>query len=224
MSLIAPSVYGPLVSGADVEDHVQEILTRWLPSYLYEIERNHQIIPGTLPLIRSIVRSAEIEKFPEDQLPCLMIASPGLTSPPIPDGGGYYTATWLVRVGVEVIAGPNRRALELARWYALAIRAAVIQQQQDPGLTKPVSIVRIDLFHEGYNDLPSINDRTVCVGRVEFTVTVAEVLQRDHGPLEPMIAPQPPLPDSPSWPLATDVATTVDKDPVIVRPTPHKET
>ena len=127
-----------VVFGADVEDHIQQVLWWWLPSYLYEVERNHSIIPGTLPLnpIRSSGQRRS-KKFPEDQLPCLMIGSPGLVTVPIPDGGGYYTATWRINLAVEIVAGPNRRALELARWYALAVRAAIIQQQQDPGLRTP---------------------------------------------------------------------------------------
>ena len=218
------NVYGPLVAGSDVEDHVQEIIARWHPSYLYELERLHGIVPGTLPLIRSMVRSAAIEKFPEDQLPCLMIASPGLTDPPIPDGGGYYIASWRINLAIQVIAGPNRRAQELARWYALVLRSCVEQQQQDPALTRPVHIVRIDWRDENYENLDPINDRTVCIGRVEFAVLVAEVLRRGYGPLEPMIPPQEPGPDAPYWPAARSVLTEVDKDPIVTIPTPSKET
>lgn len=207
------SAFGPLVSGADIEDHLQQIITRWYPSYLYEVERHVGIQPGTLPLLRGMARSSEIEKFPEDQLPVMIIGSPGLTDPPEVDGGGYYTAPWQVNLGVQIAAGPNRRALELARWYALATRACVIQQQQDPGVDSGMQVVRVDWRDERYRELDSIDDRTICVGVVEINVTVANVLQRGLGPLDPIIPPQPPGPVSPAWPTAQAVIETIDKVP-----------
>ena len=60
--------------------------------------------------------------------------------------------------------------------------------------------------------LDSIDDRSVCVGRVEVAVTVAEVLQQGLGPLDPLIPPQPPLPVAPAWPTAETVITTVEKE------------
>jgi hypothetical protein len=157
------------------------------------------------------VRSSEVEKFPEDRLPCLMIGSPGLTDPPLADGGGYYAASWRLNLGVEVAAGPNRRALELARWYALALRGCVLQQQQDPGLDTAVAVVRVDWRDERYDVLDSIDDRTICVGVVEIALEAANVLERDAGPLEPILPPQPPGPTSPTWPVAEDVDVAVHK-------------
>jgi hypothetical protein len=213
------SAFGPLVGGDDVEDYLQQVLERWYPSYLWEIERHTASQPGSLPLPRSLVRSSAVEKFPEDQTPALMLASPGLTDPPIADGGGYYTATWQVNLGVQLVAGPNRRALELARWYTLALRACVLQQQQDPGIPTRLQNARVDWRDERYDLLDSIDDRTVCVGRVEVAVTAAMVLQRGLGPLEPVIPPQPgPDPQSPGWPPATSVHVDVQKIPVSEEP------
>jgi len=216
---IEQSAFGPMVGGDDIEDYLQAVLERWYPSYLWEVERHTGTTPGTLPLPRALVRSSEIEKFPEDQVPALMLASPGLTDPPVADGGGYYTASWLVNLAVQVVAGPNRRALELARWYTLALRACVIQQQQDPGITTRLRNVRVDWRDERYDTLDSIDDRTVCVGRVEVAVTTGEVLQRGLGPLEPLIPPQPgPDPESPGWPPAQTVIETIEKVPLDEEP------
>ena len=206
-------VFGPLVDGDDVETYCQAAVHRWFPTYLYQQERRKQLEPGSLPLLRSIVRSSEIERFPEEQLPCWMFGTPGLTDPPEADGGGYYSATWQINSGVEVVAAPNRFARQLAQWYALGIRACLIQQQQDPGLDTTLRIVRIDWRDERYDVLDSIDDRTVCVGKTEFAVTVAEVLQRGQGPLDPIIPPQEqPGPDAPAWPSATSVITTTTKE------------
>lgn len=206
------SAFGPLVSGADVGDHLQEILKRWFPSYLYELERLHGVTPGTLPLPRSVVRTHRIERLPEEQLPSLILSNEGIGEPPVTDGGGYYSATWRYMLGAQVAAGPNRRALELAEWYTLALRAAVVQQQQDPALTSPLRLVHLDWISEDFEELTPEGDRTTAVGRVRADVTVAEVL-RIPGPLEPHIPPQEPGPESPSWPLADTVTTTVEREP-----------
>ena len=216
----AVSVFGALVSGADVEDYLQAVLERWYPSYLWEIERHTHTTPGALALPRSIVRSSAVEKMPEDQTPALIIASPGLTDPPVADGAGFYTATWQVNLAVQVIAAPNRRAIELARGYALALRACVIQQQQDPAVTDAPPMVRIDWRDERYDILDSVDDRTVCVATVEVAVTAAMVLQRGQGPLDPVIGPQGgPGPDSPSWPPAQTVIVDVERDDGTTLPT-----
>lgn len=209
--MTAASVFGPLVAAVQVEDHIAEVVARWFPSYLYEVERTNGIEAGTLPSLRSVVRSSELERFPEDQLPCLMIGSPGLTDPPEHDGAGYYVATWQINLGIELAAGPNRRALELARLYALAARACVLQQQQDPGLEHPAAIVRVDWRDERYDVLDSVDDRTVCAGRVELAVTVADVTRIGQGPLDPLIPPQDPGPTAPAWPTAQNVITDVTR-------------
>lgn len=211
---VADSAFGPLVAASDVEDYVEQVLRRWFATYLYEVERLHGIMPGKLPQPRAWVRSAAIEKFPEDQLPAIIIASPGLTDPPRADGAGNYFATWQIQVAAQVVASPNRRALELARWYTLAARACVVQQQQDPGIDTPVVVLGTDWRHERYDVLDSIDDRTICIGVVEVAVSVADVTQRLAGPLDPLIPPQDPDPNSPTWPTATSAVVDVEKEPV----------
>jgi hypothetical protein len=87
----------------------------------------------------------------------------------------------------------------------------VIQQQQDPGITTAMEFVRFDWRDERYDVLDSIDDRSVCVGRVEVHATAANVLQRGLGPLDPIIPPQPPDPNSPTWPPAQTVVVGVER-------------
>jgi hypothetical protein len=200
------SVYGSLLAASDVEDGLLTILETWLNSYLAEVERQHAIEVGLLPRPRSYVVSSEISKMPEDQIPAVIIASPGLTDPPQADGFGMYTARWKVQVAAEVVAKGNRLALKLARLYALALRAVVIQQQYDD-----IPVRRIDWIDERYDVLDSADDRTVCIGVVEFAVEVPNVLTRDTGPLTPEAAPGPP---SPTWPTAQTEHMDVVKVPI----------
>jgi phage gp37-like protein len=200
------SAFGPLVAASDMEDAVLAQLQAWLPDYLAEVERTHGLQVGSLPQPRSWVLSSEVERFPEEQLPAVMLASPGLTDPPLADGTGIYTARWQLVVAVQVNVRGNRLALRVARLYALALRGALLQQQR---LGLPLR--RIDWMDERYRLLDSIDDRTTCVAEVEVAVEVAAVLSRQAGPLEPLLPPGSSQgPDSPTWPVAltADVAVT----------------
>lgn len=219
-SVTAPSAFGPMVAAVDLEDRLEATLQRWLPSYLFEVERLHGYDPGTLPQPRAWVRSSDVEKMPGDQIPAIMIGSPGITDPPIADGGGYYVARWQVNLGVEVIArGVRPRALDLARLYALALRGAAIQQANDTTLAlAPLGVVRVEWIDERYDYLDSIDDRTVAVGIVELAIEVADVLQRNAGPTDPILPPSGPTPESPTWPTAVEQHITVSKVPLEEEP------
>jgi phage gp37-like protein len=158
------SAFGPLVAASDMEDAVLAQLQAWLPDYLAEVERTHGLQVGSLPQPRSWVLSSEVERFPEEQLPAVMLASPGLTDPPLADGTGIYTARWQLVVAVQVNVRGNRLALRVARLYALALRGALLQQQR---LGLPLR--RIDWMDERYRLLDSIDDRTTCVAEVTKT-------------------------------------------------------
>ena len=205
------SVYGPLVAASDVEDALLGALGAWLPSYLYELERQHGMEVDSLPVPRSWVRSAEVEKFPEDQLPCVMVASPGLTEAPLADGRGQYTARWRVLMAAEISARGNRLALVLARLYATGLRAIAVQQQ----VLEPLDLRRVDWMGERYDVLESVDDRTVCIAQVELAVEVAGVTDRNTGPLLPEASPSP---DSPTWPVAQTAEVEIQKVPLEEEP------
>lgn len=216
--MLASSAYMRLVAASDVEEALLAQLQKWLPDYLAETERQHGVAPGSWPLPRSWLISSEVEKMPEDQLPAVILASPGLTDPPLADGRGVYTARWLITVAVMVSARGNRLALRLARLYALAIRALAVQQQALAG----VAVRRVEWLEERYRALDSIDDRTVCIAEVDVVVEVSDVTTRHAGPLEPILGPTPPgqtpPPDSPEWPEAQTTDVQLVKVPLEEEP------
>jgi hypothetical protein len=188
---------------------------------MWEVERQHHLEPGSTAAPRSWVTSSEIEKFPEDQLPAIIVASPGLTDPPLADGEGSYTARFEIDVAVHIATAGNRIALTLARHYAAAIRACLIQQQR---LGDLVAVQRIDWIDERYDRLPSVDDRTICAGRVGFAIEVSDVTRRHHGPLDPFLGPDSePPPTPPSWEPAHSVTAHIDKRPPGEPVTPEEE-
>lgn len=213
-----PSAFGTLVGASDVEEALLAQLQLWIADYLAEVERQHGLAPGTWPLPRSWLISSDVEKMPEDQLPAVILASPGLTDPPLADGRGIYTARWLVTLGVMVSARGNRLALRLARLYVLALRAIATQQPALSGL----AVRRVEWLDERYRRLDSIDDRTVCIAEVDVAVEVADVTTRNAGPLVPILPPTPPdqtpPPDSPAWPEALTADVELVKVPLSEEP------
>lgn len=204
------SAFGALVAASDVEMSIAAQVQLWIADYLADVERQHGLDVGYLPYPRAYVISSEVEKMPEDQLPAILVASPGLTDPPRADGSGVYTARWRVIVAVHIAARGNMLALRLARLYVLALRALLLQQQELPGL----ALRRIDWTDERYDTLPSIDDRTICTALVELGVAVAGVTTRHAGPLTPVMPPGQLGPDSPVWPLVDTHDVDVIKEPI----------
>lgn len=198
------------MAACDVEDAALAQLETWLSDYLYEVERHHELELGSLPRPRSWLISSAVEKMPEDQLPAVILASPGLLDPPLADGRGVYTARWRLVIAVMVNARGNRLALRLARLYALAVRGVLLQQQALPEL----AVRRIDWLDERYRLLDSIDDRTLCISEVEVAAEVSDVLSRHEGPLAPGWGPGLSDPDSPEWPTATSTDMAVVKEPL----------
>lgn len=202
------SLFGRLIAAADVEDALQVSLEQTIEDYLCEVERQHGIEVGTLERPRSWVVSADVEKFVEDQLPAVIIASPGTDAePPIADGQGRYLAKWNLDVAVHIAARAEREALRLARYYALAIRAAALQQ------ASPL-FVGVDWLGESYDLLDSSSDRSICNARVRLAVQVAEVVNRNAGP--PGYWPESGTgePESPEWPVAESADVEIVKVPI----------
>lgn len=195
-----PSAFGPFVAASDVEQALLDHVQLWLADYLAEVDRRYDDDVGTLPYPRGWVISADVEKMPEDQTPTIVVASPGLLEPPRSDGAGYYTARWSMTVAVALSARGNSLALRLARRYALALRALLVQQQT---LDDELVVRRIDWLDERYDVLESIDDRTMSVATIELAVEIADVVARGQGPMRPILPPGSGTDSqSPTWPTA----------------------
>lgn len=213
----AHGTFESLIGAHHIEQAAVNTLVKWYPTYLHQVERVSGEVPGSLQLPRSIRVSAEQERMPEDQTPCLILRSPGLIDLPYAASARTYTAAFELEVGCHVSAigtlGSEGapRALRLARMHALAIRACIAQQPDDEGM-----LYFRDWLGESYDTLPSIDDRTVCLGRVRFSIGVPNALTADAGPVDPIIEPDgetPPI-NAPDWPTALTVDFGLIKVPL----------
>ena len=204
---MADSIFGPIVTGADVERAALDTLKLWTPEYLAWVERATGREVGSLPRPRSWVASISIDRWPEEQLPSVLLLSTGLAEEPARDGRGVYRAKFALGLAVVVSARDRRETDDLAKLYTAALRAALLHNQTLGGLAEAVEWV-----DERYDALPGDRQRRrqLAAGQAVFRVEVHDVVAVKAGPSAPRQDPYPPYPDPP---LATDVCS-------VVRPTP----
>lgn len=177
------SVFGNLLTGRDVEQDVLEHLQTWMGTYLAEVERQSGLAP--LPPVRSWTSHNEFDKWPEEQIPCVLIVSPGLAGAPVKDGDGTYRASWSLGVAVIVSGASRDDTNHLAKLYSAAVRAILLQH---PGLADDCrGVTWVD---ERYDDLPPEDGRTLAAGQNVFAIEYTNVLNSRLGPAAPSEDPE----------------------------------
>jgi hypothetical protein len=193
----AGTVFGRIVTGADVEDAALRTLKRLTPRYVEEAARQRGREPGKLPEPRGYIVASEFEKWPEDGLPVVVVISPGWSGPPQRMGDGTVLARWSLAAGVITSAASSRRTRENALIYVAALRTLIAQQQSLDGFA-----LGVDCVDESYGVLPFSDTRTLYAAQAIFVVSVADAFAYGAGPGGPWgPPPDPPDPtDPPDWP------------------------
>jgi hypothetical protein len=188
------SAFGPILSAFEVEHALAACVRIWIRDYLAEMARQRRQEPEGMPPFRAITVAGAPEKWPEDQLPALLLSSPGLAETSSRrgievHGDGGYVARYRVDAVCEVSARGNRQAIRLARIYAAAVRALLIQQPLRAPSHPPPWLRRVDRLGEDFTLRDWTVDRTRCAGRVSVVVEVADDMTRGLGPRQPRYAP-----------------------------------
>lgn len=199
------STIGPIITGRDVELAALAVLKRWGSTYLAEAERQSGRTEGTLPRIRAYTTAPDFEKWPEDQLPCVLLIAPGLADPPNASGTGAYRARWSLGIAAIVSTARADDTAELGKLYVATLRTCLLQHQSLEGFAAGIT-----WLDENYDDLPSIDTRSLGAGQAIFAVEVEDVSNRWHGPVSPDEPPADPLAPLPDDPTATSVEVTTE--------------
>lgn len=202
------SEVGPVVTGRDVELAALRTLKRWSSAYLTDAEIKLGRTPGSLPRIRAWTTAPDFEKWPEDQLPAVLLLSPGLAEAPNMDGRGAYRAQFSLGVAAIVSTAKMEQTAALAKLYCAVLRTCLIQKQSLEGFAAGVT-----WLDENYDDLPSIDDRSLGAGQAIFAVQVDNVSQRWNGPATPG-EPPPDYEPMPSDPTVDTVVIETDPTPI----------
>lgn len=199
-------VFGRLLDVSEVEEAVIAALELWLPTYIAEVERQRGMTPESMPMPRSYSTVNEFVKWTEDQLPTIIVVSPGLApTDPKREGDGTYRAWY--RVGVAVIAAARDRETtrRISKLYIAAIRGAILQHA---GLGD-LEAAGIRWTNERNSDIPDEAGRTLGSGAVTFDIEMRGVINDRLGPAEPFDDPY----DDPTWPtVATTDVDVIEKE------------
>lgn len=178
-------VWGPIVTGAQVEQAVIETLQWWMPSVLREMERKTGRPTNSLPSPRAYTVINEFAEVRGMERPTCIVVSTGRGEPER-RGDGTYDAGYAVGVAIIVKADSRANANELAKIYAAAAGKVLVKWGTLGGFAAGV-----DLGPEDYTPIPAKLLDTASAGTVAFTVRVAGFVDDVNGPLEPDPDPTP---------------------------------
>lgn len=158
-----PAILLPtVVTGTDVESAVMETLRPRMKSYC-KIRK--------IPAPRAYVAADSFSTFPEDQLPAIVISSPGIADLPLKDGEGTYRAIWEVDVAAVCMANTDENTRKMSRLYAAYIRAIMVQEPSLHGFARGTA-----WRDEGYGLVPQEKRRSLGVCENTFHVEVGNVV------------------------------------------------
>lgn len=199
-------VYGDILDSDLIEGWVEAHLKSRMPEYLAEVSRQRGL-DKSIQKPRSYVRSADVNKMPEDQLPSIVIVCPGLAERPLMEGDGKYRARFSLGLAC-ITTGRNRKVTNrVSKMYAAAARAAVLQH----GSLGRDEVMGVDWQDESYDDLPFDDVRTLGIATVLFRVEVRGVLDTGGGLPEPPDDPEDP-PEG--YPPTEEVIIAIDQQEV----------
>lgn len=199
------SVYGTILSGAQVEQAAIDHLQAWMPAYIAELERQHGRAPRSMTLPRAWKRSNEdFDVWPEAQLPAVILISPGFAGAPTKEGDGTYTATYGLAIGVLLNADKQQTANDNVKLYAAAISAAMVQHPSLGGVA--TGLLWTDL---GYADVPTNYLKIGAAARLSFEVQVRGILNASKGPSAPPVDPYQDAGNRPTV-LTTDLTLNAE--------------
>ena len=86
-------IFLDIKDGAQLEEAIIAHISAWMPVYLREIEiQRGWPNDKRLPNARSYTVFSRLDHFDEQQLPAVVVSSPGLAGAPKMEGTGAYTA------------------------------------------------------------------------------------------------------------------------------------
>lgn len=171
------TVFGNLGGGDQVDAALLKALTDWMPTYLKAVAEDRGI--DTLEKPRSVVAVSEFARFPEAQLPAIVVENGG-TAAPVGKPGGY-DAKWPIRICVEVMADTEVNARRNAQLYLVAARECLLRERSLGHGFKGT-----DWGGERYDDVADAEKRRSKAGAsATFTIERERVAQIGGGPEQP---------------------------------------
>jgi len=160
-----------------VENAVEATIREWIGEYTAELRDQYGDLCPELPPIRSYGTRSEAQKWVDDQLPAVVIVSPGVDGEPLVSGDGWIEAPFRVGVIVFCSGQTEKDTRNRAQGYSAAIRGLLLQKTGLGGIATSTKWETED-FTPG----PTEKGRTFGAAVVEFVFTIACVTNRRMGP------------------------------------------
>lgn len=213
------SIFGRILTEDQIEDAVVDVLKKWIPTYLSEVERQVGVTAGTYkrPPSGSYIVRPDFEKWPEEHLPVIIVLNEGSDDDAAKEGRGIYRQSWLIGVAGVVSSIDQISTRRYAYRLGAAIRGVLAQHASlDGGLDGTVR--GVDWVGGRNNELPSEDGRTLWATRQLFSVEIGDVLTKPGGPVSPDAEPLPdptdPYPDWATVPDEDHVQPSYTKEPI----------
>jgi hypothetical protein len=170
------TVFGPLFGGDLIDAALLDRLKTWMATYLRAVSEDRGIDPLKAP--RSIVVVSEFARFPEEQLPAIVVVN-GASDTPV-ERPGYYDAKWPVEICTECSAGTQNDTRRNAQLYLVAARECLLRER-----SLGAGMRGVDWGGESYT-LRDISDRRSIAGAsAKFVIERENVAQIGGGPQVP---------------------------------------
>lgn len=198
---------GPAVSKRRIALAVVGLAQTWASTYLADAERQEGVAAGTLERPRDYERIVTLSKWPEVQVPAVLVIVSGVLEEPSRRGNGELLGVWDVGV-FGLVHGRSADDGDLAESiYGAAIRQMMLNQTAD---LAGITVAGVRQVTESYDDLPVRRGRSVRGALLGFALTV-----RHHASAGNRLAspPVPPIGDPGPYPTADTVTVTLEKTP-----------
>jgi hypothetical protein len=173
------SIFGAIKIADDLEQAAIDTLEAWFPVYIRELELQQSEALDVYPLPRSYITADRFDKENADQLPAIVVISPGLSGTrPRQEGDGSFRCFFNLAVGA-IVAGKDRQSTKrLVRVYTAVAREIMLQKQSLGGYADGTT-----WLDESYDDNLRFEDtQTLGAGQAIFEIEVAGVVNRFGGP------------------------------------------
>jgi hypothetical protein len=190
--------WGPALDSSDVEAAVKAHLEHWMEAMIEYVRREKDPAgelwparedgPPVAPIREFGVSHADAaaQKWPEDQLPMLIIQSPGEEKDPVVEEDGNVSAQFAVLVSAVATSVTMEDAKQLARLYASAARLAMVfNPQLDAGTGKHfASSLELGRERNGQVRRGVEGERNLMICTHPYLIGVPTILRLADGPLE----------------------------------------
>jgi len=139
------SLYGPMFLPSTLTTAAEELLKEFFPMYLAEMELREGYLPGTLKVPKNYGQRNQYTGNPGEELPKVVVITPGIIGTPAKTGGNAFRATWRLGIGTLIAAETEEESFHLAGIYGTCVMAIVEHHQSIKGVSTDTNLLDYSL-------------------------------------------------------------------------------